>query len=206
MQDLIEPIQKSPLLPEIIKALDVYWQEEQQKRHAFWATHDEGVKAEFIAGEVILYDSPVYGRHWMTSSNISTYLLPYVREKQLGKVAYEKVMIRCTRNDYEPDICFWTIEKAKDFQVKQSVFPPPDFIIEILSKSTESRDRGIKMTDYALHGVKEYWLVDPENYAVEQYVSQEKVFELYQKLKVGTITSKVVVGFEIALNQLFEGF
>ena len=42
--------------------------------------------------------------------------------------------------------------------------------MEIISESTKDRDYGIKMTDYALHGVKEYWIVDPENLTVEQYL------------------------------------
>ncbi len=206
MDKQIVPLLKSPVLPEIIKELEAYWQQEQQKRRAFWATHDEGIKAEFIEGEVILYPSPVCGKHWKVSSNLLRYLLPYVSDKQLGEVACEKAMIRCTRNDYEPDICFWRKDKSQRFAPTQSAFPPPDFMVEILSESTETRDRGVKMIDYALHGVQEYWLVAPESYAVEQYLLKEKAFELHQKLKTGTVASQVITGFEIALSQIFEGF
>lgn len=205
MQDLIEPIRRSPRLPEIIKELEAYWQAEQKKRYAFWAEHDENLKAEFIEGEII-YHSPVYGRHWKVSTNVLTYLLPHVNANKLGEVAVEKVMIRCTRNDYEPDVCFWAKEKSKDFQLKQSAFPPPDFIIEILSESTEAKDQGIKMTDYALHGVQEYWLIDPDTQSLEQYLLQEDCFALNQKLKSGSIASQVITGFEINLTQIFEGF
>ncbi|MCU0445283.1 MAG: Uma2 family endonuclease [Microscillaceae bacterium] len=206
MIDLIEPIRRSPRLPEIIKELEALWQAEQEKRHAFWADHDEGIKAEFIEGEVILYHSPIYGRHWKASSNLIRFLLPYVLDRQLGEVAYEKVMIRCTRNDYEPDICFWKKDKSQLFEAKQSAFPPPDFIIEILSDSTEERDRGVKMTDYALHQVQEYWLIDTDQKTVEQYLLKGEVYELNQKLKTGSIASQVIVGFEIKLAQIFEGF
>ncbi|NJO00879.1 MAG: Uma2 family endonuclease [Bacteroidia bacterium] len=54
-------------------------------------------------------------------------------------------------------------------RISSRPFPPPDFIIEILSESTEDRDRGIKMIDYALRQVQEYWLIDPEAKALEQY-------------------------------------
>lgn len=82
-----------------------------------WADVDENIKAEFILGEII-YHSPVYGRHWMASSNMTTELLPYVKKQKLGKVGYEKVMVRLTRNDYEPDICFWSTEKTASFRPK----------------------------------------------------------------------------------------
>lgn len=38
----------------------------------------------------------------------------------------------------------------------------PDFIVEVLSDSTKSKDMHIKLTKYANAGVKEYWMIDPE--------------------------------------------
>jgi len=38
----------------------------------------------------------------------------------------------------------------------------PDLIIEIISPSSEYRDRVIKRKLYGKYGVREYWLVDPE--------------------------------------------
>ena len=196
-------LMQAPNLRELIDELETAWNEEQKRRHEFWADVDENQKAEFIMGEII-YHSPVYGSHWMASSNISRYLLPFVYDNDLGKIAYEKVMIRLTRNDYKPDICFWTKERANDFQQKQSAFPPPDFITEILSDSTKDRDYGIKMTDYALHDVKEYWIIDTDNQTVEQYLLKGETFELAQKLKDGIIESEVILGFRMIVKEIFE--
>ncbi|WP_215240478.1 Uma2 family endonuclease [Dyadobacter helix] len=187
----------------LLDDLEKIWHEEQIKRHTFWATVDENRKAEFILGEIV-YHSPVYGRHWMASSNILARLLPYVKDNDLGKVGVEKVMIRLTRNDYEPDICFWAKEQTVTFWQIQSAFPPPDFILEILSESTKERDYGIKMTDYALHGIKEYWIVDPENKTVEQYLLDQQQFQLAQKLKEGMLGSEIIPGFEISVRDIFE--
>ncbi|GAB3331836.1 Uma2 family endonuclease [Larkinella ripae] len=199
----IDDFLKAPNLRELLDELETAWQEEQRRRHQFWANVDEGQKAEFILGEII-YHSPVYGRHWMASSNLSRWLLPYVYDKRLGKIGYEKVMVRMTRNDYEPDICFWKKEKADQFEQKQSAFPPPDFVVEILSESTKERDYGIKMTDYALHGVQEYWVVDVEHETVEQYLLNGNVFELAQKLKDGFLESEVISGFRIGIKEIFN--
>ncbi|NJO01284.1 MAG: Uma2 family endonuclease [Bacteroidia bacterium] len=113
-------------------------------------------------------------------------------------------MTRFTRNDYEPDICFWVSEKAQHFTARQSAFPPPDFIVEILSDSTEERDRGVKMNDYASHEVREYWIVDTENQSVEQYLLRENAYILHLKLKEGRLVSEAVKGFEIEVTQIFE--
>ncbi len=199
----IKPILDSLELPQLIEYLQTIWEEEQRRRHEFWENVDEGKKAEFIQGEVI-YHSPIYGRHWMVSTNICRYIIPHVYDNDLGKIGYEKVMIRLTRNDYEPDICFWSKEKSSKFELTQSAFPPPDFIIEILSESTKDRDRGIKYEDYALHEVGEYWIIDPDRCSVEQYLLNKGMYQLALKIKDGTITSDVISGFTIHTNEIFN--
>ncbi|MGB0524391.1 MAG: Uma2 family endonuclease [Flammeovirgaceae bacterium] len=199
----IKPILNSLHLPKYLEAIQQAWEEEQKKRHAFWKEIDESVKAEFING-IGVYDSPVYGRHWQASSNILTELLPHVKHNALGRVGVEKVMIRCTRNDYEPDICFWRKEIADTFEETQSAFPPPNFIIEILSKSTEERDRGIKFQDYALHGVEEYWLVDVANNCIEQYYLKGNEFQLHIKASSGELVAKTIQGFKLNILDVFR--
>lgn len=46
----------------------------------------------------------------------------------------------------------------------------PDLIIEVLSESTENKDRGVKYELYEKHGVKEYWLVDADNKKIYVYL------------------------------------
>ena len=102
----------------------------------------------------------------------------YVYEKDLGFVGVEKILIQLTRNDYEPDVCFFNKQKTTNFKDQQKFFPAPDLIVEILSKSTAKRDRGIKFQDYEAHGVIEYWIIDPKNKTFEQYVLKNKQYEL----------------------------
>lgn len=199
----VDALLQEPNLPDLLQELNQAWEDEQRRRHQFWADADEGVKAEFINGEII-HHSPVYGRHWMASTQLTRRLVPHVYDNRLGQVAYEKVMVRLTRNDYEPDICFWTNERAEGFEEKQSVFPAPDFVVEILSDSTRKRDYGVKFTDYARHGVREYWIVDPDQRTVEQYLLNGDAFQLAQKLKEGLLRSEVVAGFQISMQELFS--
>ena len=119
-------------------------------------------------------------------------------------MGHEKLLIALTRNDYEPDICFFTQEKAAAFAPDQMKFPAPDLVVEVLSDSTEAIDRGAKFEDYALHGVAEYWLVDPEQESVEQYLLGDEAYELAVKVKSGTIQSTVVSGFEIPVQAIFD--
>lgn len=127
-----------------------------------------------------------------------------VAKERLGIVGVEKVMIRLTRNDYEPDICFFNNEKAAGFSPEQVLFPALDMAIEILSDSTEKIDRGIKYIDYAAHGVAEYWIVDAEKKTIEKYLLQQGEYYLVVKLSTeGKLQSSVVAGFTIELGELF---
>ncbi len=49
----------------------------------------------------------------------------------------------------------------------------PDWIIEILSPTTSKKDRVIKFYMYERFGVKEYWLVSPEDKTVEVFILGE---------------------------------
>ncbi|MEO6039025.1 MAG: Uma2 family endonuclease [Saprospiraceae bacterium] len=180
--------------------------EEKIRRHDFYEWVTEGIKAEFINGEIIVH-SPVKRRHWMITDLLSSIMSIYVRIKKIGVVGTEKVMIALTRNDYEPDLVFFSKEKADRFTAEQVLFPAPDFVVEILSKSTAKIDRTIKKADYAAHGVREYWIIDPDKQRIEQYILSHddteyfpaKIYQLHD-----TITSIAVAGFEIPVNAIFD--
>ena len=59
------------------------------------------------------------------------------------------------------------------------------------------------MTDYARHGVQEYWIVDVEHETVEQYLLDGNAFELAQKLKDGVLESEVISGFRMGVKEIF---
>ena len=45
----------------------------------------------------------------------------------------------------------------------------PDWIIEIVSPSTERMDYGIKLFKYRSAGVREYWIINPQNRTVNVF-------------------------------------
>ena len=57
---------------------------------------------------------------------------------------------------------------------------PPELIIEILSPSTEAKDRGLKMERYAWYGVRFYMLADPQRQQLEAFQLEQGG---YRKLK-----------------------
>jgi Uma2 family endonuclease len=175
---------------------------EEQKRHAFYEWIDEDTKAEFINGHIGLH-SPVKKGHTDVTKYLLKILDTYVAIKKLGYVGFEKTMIRLTRNDYEPDICFFKQEKAKDFKVGQMLYPTPDFVVEVLS-SNEDRDRVTKYIDYQEHGVSEYWIINAQLKTVEQYLLKDGKYDLELKTKTGRIECQAVEGFNIMVSSVFD--
>ena len=199
---LLEELQASPDALLIIERIQQSIRQEATKRHEFYELVHEDHKAEFINGEVVFH-SPVRKAHWSVSTRLLTQIHTYVEKHNLGIVGSEKVMITLSRNDYEPDICFFRKAVADQFTDEQLRFPAPDFVVEILSESTEDRDRGVKMRDYAAHGIPEYWIADSAQQAIEQYLLHEHRYQLHQKIAEGHLTSQVITGFSVAMNSLF---
>lgn len=186
-----------------IQQLQLMLQKEQEKRERFYKEMSDGQKVEFINGEVIVH-TPVQFRHNVVSQNLLVLLSAYVRKHRLGFVGYEKILITLTRNDYEPDICYFGQAKAQAFAPDQMKFPAPDFVVEVLSPATEAIDRGIKFQDFAAHGVTEYWIVDPHQEYIEQYILKQNKYELLVKAKTGTVRSVAVNGFDIPVRAIFD--
>lgn len=203
MEALLKPLIHSPKLPFFLHELEEIFQAEERKRQEFYTTISEQQKVEFINGEILM-QSPVKLQHEFVSNNLNTLMKVYVSQYALGYVGHEKMLVCLTRNDYEPDVCYWHSRKADAFTAEQMKFPAPDFIAEVLSPSTEKIDRTTKFEDYAAHGVQEYWLIDPDGKYVEQYVLANEQYELRQKTDSGILKSTAVPGFQIPAAALFE--
>ena len=200
---LLEPLLQSPRLPAVVQRLHALLDDEAQRRADFIDTVLESEKAEFINGEKIVH-SPVKVKHTGAVGNLLILLKAYVNSKELGWVGFEKVMISLTRNDYEPDICFFNAGAAAAFHLDQMRFPAPDFVVEVLSVSTAASDRGVKFEDYAAHGVSEYWIIDPDAETVEQYRLTGDSYELAIKAQTGELRSVAVPGFVIPVRAIFD--
>lgn len=199
------PILGQPDLPQLAAWLNDYLAKEREAREQFLKQVSPDVKAEFIAGEVIMH-SPARLKHLTTLHNLLVLTRHHVLNHQLGEVLSEKAMIHLTRNDYEPDLVYFGPQKAAEFTSGQTLFPAPDFVVEILSESTERRDRGVKFQDYAAHGIAEYWIIDPDAETVEQYElpAGEDMYRLKVRLREGMLRCQAIQGFAIPLEAIFD--
>ena len=203
LAEMLAPLRASPFLPEAVSELSALLAAERQRRAKFYEEITPEMKVEFIDGEVILH-SPARNVHLDVTFNIANLFGNYVRAHKLGEIKVEKCLVVFPRNDYEPDVVFFSREKAEGLGNSTMKFPVPDLIVEVLSESTEARDRGVKFQDYEAHGVQEYWIVDAEQRVIEQYVLKGGRYDLKMKSGTGTLTSGVVAGFRTPVEAFFD--
>jgi Uma2 family endonuclease len=122
---------------------------------------DDFNRYELIAGELFVTPAP-RTRHQIIVTRLTDAMSPYVRRKKLGLVLASPVDVTLEpESRVQPDVLFIARERL-DIVTKEGVLGPPDLVVEILSESSSSADRKDKHDLYKRSGVKEYWIVDPE--------------------------------------------
>ena len=129
----------------------------------------EGERAELIEGK-IYYMEPPSSEHQRISYFIVRKISDYIdREKgdcEVFLAPFTVFLNEDDRNYVEPDISV-ICEKSK--LEDKGCNGAPDWIIEIVSPSTERMDYGIKLFKYCSAGVREYWIINPVNRTVNIY-------------------------------------
>ncbi len=114
MNITVEQTMEMPHAVLFARKLEAALKAEQVKRKHFYKIIDENQKMEFINGE-IYFQSPVKLRHSKAVGSLFALMNTYVAANRLGFVGVEKILVSLTRNDYEPDICFFSADKSEHF-------------------------------------------------------------------------------------------
>ena len=138
----------------------ITWQDVQQ-------LPDDGHRHEAIGGELYVTPAPSF-RHQRISQRLERALVRLLEEPGPGIVVHAPIGVEFpdTGEGGQPDIIFMSA-KRRDRIVAAGIRGAPDLVIEILSPTTEGRDRGVKRKLYERRGVEQYWIVDPDAEAVE---------------------------------------
>lgn len=122
----------------------------------------EGQRAEWINGEVIVM-SPVTVDHERKRKYLLLLFEAYFALRPIGQVLGEPVVMRLSArpSGREPDL-FVRLNNSASVLRETYLDGPADICVEIVSASTQERDRGEKFIEYEEGGVTEYWIIDPE--------------------------------------------
>lgn len=159
---------------------------------------------EVLKGELIMVAAP-YTIHQKVLDNLYFTLSRVVRERRLGRILVAPTDV-VLANDVvvQPDILFVSTDRLNIIG-EAAIISAPDLIVEIVSPTSASYDTIEKRDIYEKHGVKEYWLVFPQEKAVEVLTLEEGIYREFSKgRKTGSVRSKIVDGLTVALGELFE--
>jgi Uma2 family endonuclease len=138
---------------------------------------EDGRRYELYDGEVYVVPSPL-PLHQIVSARLHLALTEYANQHG-SIVLYAPLDIVLTEYDVvQPDLLFFSRERQTLIDPRKVTRHAPDLTIEILSPSTAGNDRGRKMQLLARHGVREYWLVDPDAVRIEVYWLSRNQFVL----------------------------
>ncbi len=158
---------------------------------------------EIINGELLEMPAPSL-KHQKVIWNLAYAFRRFQEATNCGDFYLAPVdVVLSDENIVQPDIVYISKDRlsiAKD----RGIFDSPDLVVEVVSPSTFKKDTEDKRKLYAKHGIKEYWLVFPEEKVVEVLVLKEGGYEVFSyAFEKGKVCSSILEGFCINLEEIF---
>ncbi len=163
---------------------------------------DDDRRYEIIGGNLLMAPAPdTWHQDW--SRKLFRLIDRFVTKNNLGEVFYAPIdIVLNEENTVQPDIVFIATPNLQIIQ-RRAIFGVPELLVELVSPSSVRRDRYDKKALYARFGVKEYWIGDPANKALEILTLREGRYELHCCAEEkGKLTSLVLPGLEFDLTEI----
>ena len=180
-------------------------QKDKRYTYADYLTWDDDVRYELIDGVPYMMASPST-EHQRICSELHGQLWAFLQGKPCRPfTAPIDVRLNINKGDdtvFQPDIMVVCDHSKID---KKSINGAPDFVIEILSPSTSRHDTFIKLNKYLWAGVREYWVVNPDEKTVLAHILKDGdyIVKAYG-VEDETISVSVLNGCIINLKEVFS--
>ncbi|NUM30867.1 MAG: Uma2 family endonuclease [Bacteroidetes bacterium] len=171
-------------------------------------TLDEQV--EIIKGKIFKMSPAPKRIHQKISINIASNLYNFLKGKkcQVYDAPFDvRLPVKSNKNEdiftvVQPDICVICDPSKLD---EAGCIGAPDIVIEILSKGNNKKELQVKYEVYEESGIKEYWIIHPDEQTVLIYKLVNGKYEPSRLLTKGdTITTSILEGFVLDLESVFE--
>jgi len=165
----------------------------------------EGERFELIHGEAYAMSAP-NAKHQEILGEIYSQFHVYLRGKpcKVYPAPYDvRLFYRGDDSDdtvVQPDI---TVVCSEQKRGPEGCRGAPDLVIEILSPSNTAIEMERKLKLYQDAGVREYWIVDPENKGLTVYRFQEPAILFFTYKKDANVQVGIFPELNISLEQVF---
>ena len=161
-------------------------------------------RGQLLDGDMIWAASPTT-RHQTIAQRITLVLQEFVVANSLGRFWFAPLDVVLSDHDVaQPDILFVSNERSS-IVTDANIQGAPDLVVEILSPGTVEYDRGYKLALYGRHGVREYWLVDPDANTVEVLTLGDQGLALTATYGRGeSLASPIFEGMSLEMDRVFS--
>ena len=168
-----------------------------------YAKTSDDERWELIHGELFVPPSPIES-HQVAGMRLGIRMGLFVEEKGLGQVFSAPYDVVLSDTDVvQPDLLFVSKDRA-DIITADNVQGAPDMVVEVLSPTTAKRDWRVKLDLYSKHGVREFWLVDPQTEIVWVLLPKEGSLGIAAIYSEGdTLTSPTLEGLTLDMGEIF---
>jgi Uma2 family endonuclease len=171
-----------------------------------WEQLREGEFAELIDGEIMFFNAPGQN-HQQISMQLSIQIGSFLQGK-VGRVYAAPFDVSLFPKDdgsdetvVMPDISvILDMTKLGDDRYCKGA---PDWIIEIASPSTRSHDNVAKFNQYLKAGVREYWIVSPDDQTLQVHILDGNRYVTSAYNGDATVPVSVLPGCSISLPSVF---
>lgn len=151
----------------------------------------EGTLAELLNDSIHMFPAPNY-HHQKLIYRLLLQIGGHVEKYKLGDCLQSPVDVFLDeKNIVQPDILIILNDRMTILTDEGKIKGAPDFVIEVLSPGNKRYDTEKKKTLYEKFGVKEYFIIDPDNKDVIAYFLSNKKF-VKQEAGKGKIKSKLL--------------
>jgi len=128
------------------------------------------LRSEIVRGTLYVMSRPA-PKHATTASGLGADLYGAFQRGRGGPGGWwiidEPELQLVPREPIVPDLAGWRVERMPELPDTACFTLVPDWVCEVLSRSTERLDRDEKLPYYAEHGVRHVWLLDPIDQRLE---------------------------------------
>ncbi|WP_291784187.1 Uma2 family endonuclease [Cecembia sp.] len=165
---------------------------------------------ELIKGKIFKQAAAPRVNHQRLSLKISSELYNILKGKKCEVFAAPfdvRLPVNSKKNEdidtvVQPDICVICDSEKID---ELGCIGAPDLVVEILSPGNNKKELQNKYEVYEESGVKEYWVIHPNECTLMIYTLIDGQYQPSRLLTMGdTAKSKAVAGFELDLTFLFD--
>ncbi len=137
----------------------------------------EKARDELIDGEVVAMSPRPSVNHNRVAFNIAFLFKRYLHGKKCIPFSDGTDLYLTQRDRFVPDMMVVCDRSKIQWD---GVYGAPDLVVEVLSPSTAKNDKTKKKEAYEAAGVREYWIVNPTDKSIEQYLLLDSRFVLSQ--------------------------